>query len=148
MPPASGAQATPSAAVGPLAFWSAAGEPRVMTAPNPAKVVLVAVLGALLAAVLAWRNAVPVRPASLELPAFGIGLLFAVVAAIALHATGPGQRLVGFLSTTNAGQVLVLLLGAAIIVLFRGAHGAPFVPELASGILGASVGSLVRLGLA
>lgn len=117
------------------------------TSPSRANVVLVAVLGVLLALVVAWRTGVHLHPASIDLSWFVAGALTAVLLGLFLHATPPGTRLLDYLSNTNAGQLLVLLLGAAIIVLFRGVLDARHAAELASVLLGASIGSLARLAV-
>ena len=119
-----------------------------MTAdPQSPNVVLVAVLGVLLALVVAWRTGVHLHPASVHLAWFTAGTVAAVLLGLFLHGTAPGTRLLDYLSNSTSGQFLVLLLGAAIIVLFRGVVDPRQAPELVSVILGASIGSLARLAV-
>ena len=115
--------------------------------PRPAKVVLVTVLGVMLAAAVAWRTGVHLHPTTIHVSWFAAGAVTAILLGVFLHATPQGARLLGYLSNTGAGQLLVLLLGAAIIVLFRGLVDVQQAAELVSVLLGASVGSLARLAL-
>lgn len=117
------------------------------THPQPAKVVLVAVLGAMLALLVAWRTGVHLHPAGIHLSWFAAGAIAAAAIGLFLHSTAQGTRLLDYLSNTGSGQLLVLLLGAAIIVLFRGLVDPRQAAELVSVILGASVGSLARLAV-
>lgn len=115
------------------------------TSPRPSKVVLVAVLGVMLALLVAWRTGVHLHPASIHLSWFAAGAIAAATLGVFLHATSQGTRLLDYLSNTSSGQLLVLLLGAAVIVLFRGLVDPRQAAELVSLILGASIGSLARL---
>lgn len=115
------------------------------TTPRPSKVVLVAVLGVLLALLVAWRTGVHLHPASIHLSWFAVGAIAAAALGVFLHATPQGASLLDYLSNTGSGQMLVLLLGAAIIVLFRGLVDPRQAAELVSLVLGLSVGSLARL---
>lgn len=118
------------------------------THPQPAKVVLVAVLGVLLALLVAWRTGVHLHPASIHLSWFAAGAVAAAALGVFLHATPQGTRFLEYLSNTSSGQLLVLLLGAAVIVLFRGLVDPRQAAELVSVILGASLGSLARIAVA
>lgn len=115
--------------------------------PQPANVVLVAILGALLALVVAWRTGVHLHPGNVRLTWFVGGAIAAALLGMFLHATNPGTRLLDYLSNNPRGKLFVLLFGAAVLVLFRGVLDVRQAAEFASGILGASLGSLVRLGL-
>lgn len=115
--------------------------------PHPARVVLVAVLGLMLTVAIAWRTGVHLHPAGIQLPAFVTGLLGAALLGLFLHATAPGARVLDYLSNTTPGQLLVLLVGAAIILLVRGVLDVRYAAELVSLIIGASIGSLARLAL-
>lgn len=115
------------------------------TKPKPRQLVLVAVLGAMLALLVAWQSGIPIEPATLHLASFAIALGATAVIVLFLLATPRGNQLLDFLSNTTGGNLVVLLLGGVIIVLFRGLHGSPYAAELASGILGASIGTLVPL---
>lgn len=117
------------------------------TRPGSPKVVLVAVLGVMLALLVAWRTGVHVHPASIQLSWFAVGAIAAAALGVFLHATPQGTRLLDYLSNTGSGQLLVLLLGAAIIVLFRGLVDVRQAAELVSVIIGASLGSLARLAI-
>lgn len=117
------------------------------TKPQPPNVVLVAVLGVLLAFVVAWRTGVHLHPASIHLSWFAVGVIAALLLGLFLHGTTPGTRLLDYLSNNTSGQLLVLLLGAAIIVLFRGLVDVRQAAELVSALLGASIGSLARLAV-
>lgn len=117
------------------------------TRPSSSKVVLVAVLGAMLALLVAWRTDVHLHPASIHLSWFAGGALAAAGIGVFLHATPQGTRLLDYLSNTSSGQLFVLMVGAAVIVLFRGLVDVRQAAELVSAILGASIGSLARLTL-
>lgn len=115
--------------------------------PNPRarNVVLVAVLGALLAVVVALRTGVHLHPGNARLAWFVAGALVTALLGVFLHATTPGGRLLDFLLNTQRGRLLVLLLGVLAIASFRGVVDVRQAPELVSVLLGASVGSLARL---
>jgi|GEM_PF-3529425 len=113
--------------------------------PPATQLVLVAFLGVVLAFVVAWRTGVPIRPASLSGSWTIAGLTVGAAASLLLYQTGPGTQLRAFLAETRAGQFLVLIIGIVVLVLFRGVHAFPYTAELASTILGVSLGSLASL---
>lgn len=117
------------------------------TKPQSPNVVLVALLGVMLALVVAWRTGVHVHPTGLDLPWFAVGLVAAALLGLFLHATAPGARLLDYLSNSGSGHLLVLLAGAAIIVLFRAVIDVRQAAALVSVLLGASLGSLARLAV-
>lgn len=117
------------------------------TRPPSPNVVLVAVLGVLLALVVAWRTGVHLHPASIHPAWFAAGTVATVLLGLFIHGTSPGARLLDYLSNSTSGQLLVLLLGAAVIVLFRGVVDPRQAAELVSVLLGASIGSLARLAV-
>lgn len=113
--------------------------------PSRGQVALRALLGAGLAFVIAWQTAVPLRPASLDIAAAAAGLFLALVASLFLYRTSVGATFRGFLDDSAVGRFLVLFTGIVILVLFSGIHAFPYPAALASGILGASIGSLAAL---
>lgn len=115
--------------------------------PNDRQVALVAILGGLLALLIAWRTGVPFHPASVELGAFAIGLVGTAILAAFLHGTTIGNRIRWVLANTNWGQFALLVAALVLLYIFQRVHEFAYAAELASGILGASIGSLVRLGI-
>lgn len=120
-----------------------------MTVPAHARqTLLTAALGVLLSGIVAWKTGIPIAVGSLELAPFAVGLVVASALGVFLNATDAGRRLAMALAETRAGELLVLALGILVLVFFSGVHTFPYPGALASGILGASLGSLIRLALA
>lgn len=113
--------------------------------PPARRFVLFALLGVALAFVVAWQTGVPLRPASLSVSWTIAGLTIGAATSLLLYHTGPGTQLRTLLAETRAGQLLVLVVGIVVLVLFRGVHAFPYTAELASATLGASLGSLAPL---
>lgn len=119
-----------------------------MTDPDHAnQTLLTAALGVLLSGVVAWQTGVPLTGRSLELAPAGVGFAAAGATGVFLDATAPGRRLASALAGTRAGELLVLAVGIVVLVFFSAVHTFPYPGALASGILGASLGTLVRLAL-
>lgn len=124
------------------------------TMPDPAhpqpvsrQVWLVAVLGALLALLVAWQTGVPLTPGAIAHLPFAAGLLLTAALGVFLHGTAPGNALRWFLANTNWGQFVLLVAALLLLFYFQRVHDVAYAAELASAILGASVGSLARLAV-
>lgn len=115
--------------------------------PEPRQVVLVAVLGALLGLLVAWRTGVPLQPSSLDVGWFTVAAVATAAIAVILHGTRQGNAVRWFLANTNWGQFIMLVAALLLLAYFSRLDDVAYTAELASVILGASVGSLARLAV-